>query len=86
MRRLTLASLVLSLLALTACKSGLGEHCQVTADCEEGLVCGQRTSTCQTEFESEFDASVDAAQDGPEADAAVDASPVDAAVDATPDA
>lgn len=84
MRRLTLASLVLSLFALTACKSGVGERCQVDSDCEEGLVCGQRTNTCQTEFESEFDASVDAAQDGP-IDAPDDAAP-DAAVDAMPDA
>lgn len=90
MRRLTLTSLVLSVLAITglgACKSGVGEHCQVTADCEDGLVCGALTSTCQEDIESTSDAAVDAPQDGPDIDAAPapDAA-VDAAVDAPPDA
>jgi hypothetical protein len=94
MRRLTLTSLLVSFLAVTAlgaCKSGVGERCQVDFDCEDGLVCGSQSSTCQEDIESNNDASVDAAQDGPETDAAlpIDAevdAPTDAPTDATPDA
>lgn len=84
MRRLSLASLaslVLACLALTACKSGLGEHCQVNTDCEDGLVCGALSSTCQEDVETNADGGVDAAVDASEADA-----PTDAAPDAAPDA
>jgi len=86
MRRSTLASLGLSLLAslaLAGCKSGLGEHCQVTADCEDGLVCGSQSSTCQEDVEGVDGGGIDAAQDGPEIDTAP---PVDAATDAPTDA
>lgn len=94
MRRLTLASLLVSFLSVTAlgaCKSGIGERCQVTADCEDGLVCGSQSNTCQESIESNNDASIDAPQDGPELDAApeIDATPeIDAppAIDAPTDA
>lgn len=92
--RLTLASLALSLFALAACKSGLDERCQVTADCEDGLVCvrlssdpNNPVSVCREGLDNTADAAVDAPQDGPETDAAPDVdAAVDAAVDASPDA
>jgi hypothetical protein len=98
MRRLTLASFAFLFGTLAACKSGLDERCQVTADCESGLVCvvlsanpENPVSVCREGLEDQSDAAIDAPQDGPETDAApaVDATPdaaTDAAVDATPDA
>jgi hypothetical protein len=93
MRRPSFVFIVLSFVSLTACKSGLGERCQVNADCADGLVCAAATDTCAESAVSENDAGIDAPQDGPEGDAdedaAVDATPEDAAdadVDAPPDA
>ncbi len=100
MRRLTLVSLALTFLGLSACKSGLDERCQVTADCESGLVCvvlssnpENPVSVCREGLEDQSDAAIDAPQDGPETDAApaIDATPTpdatpDATVDAMPDA
>jgi hypothetical protein len=87
MRRFSFASLalVLGFFALTACKSGLGEHCQVDVDCEDGLVCGSQSSTCQEDVESTNDGGIDAAVDASETDAPTDAA-TDAAVDAAIDA
>jgi hypothetical protein len=86
MRRLSIIVLGLSFVSLTACKSGLGERCQVNADCEDGLVCAASTDTCAETVEGDVDAAIDAPQDGPDVDAtSVDAA-TDAATDAAPDA
>jgi len=78
MRSVRLAALAV-VLALTACRQGEGERCQVDSDCEEGLVCTGRTRTCEHSAASPRDASPDAEP--------IDAmGPVDAAVDAAPDA
>lgn len=43
-------AIVLALVATGACKQGLGERCQVNADCANGLVCNQaKNSTCQSQ-------------------------------------
>jgi predicted small secreted protein len=55
MRRLLLGLVVvLGLASLTACRQGQGERCQVTSDCEDGLLCvlpqggtPQAGGTCQ---------------------------------------
>lgn len=93
MRRLTLVSLVLAVLSLAACKSGLDERCQVNADCEDGLVCvrlssdpNNPVSVCREGLDNTADAAIDAPQDGPEADAAPDLDASDAAIDAGVDA
>ena len=99
MRRLTLASFAVLFGMLAACKSGLDERCQVTEDCESGLVCvvlssseDNPVSVCRESFEQMNDAAIDAPQDGPEleADAAtpdtMDLDALDAAPDAEPDA
>lgn len=85
MRRLSFVFLALSFVSLTACKSGIGERCQVSSDCEDGLVCAPSTDTCAETADSEGDAAVDAPQDGPETDAAADAA-IDSATDAPTDA
>ncbi|MBP8807653.1 MAG: hypothetical protein KBG48_25900 [Kofleriaceae bacterium] len=79
--------LVLSLaLATTGCDQGVGQRCQSTADCEDGLVCVvvQERGVCQS---SSTPVGADAATDAP-LDGAIDATAIDAAppVDATPDA
>jgi hypothetical protein len=91
--RLTLASLLLALVAGgTACKSGVGERCQVNADCEDGLVCVKNTDTCAESIGGDVDGGIDAPLDASEADATdpdaspIDATELDAAVDASPDA
>ncbi len=63
------------------CKQGLGERCQVIADCEDGLICNQATMTCQSTTGGQIDATV---PDGPPI--VVDAFVVDAVPDAVPDA
>lgn len=89
MRRLSIIVLGLSFVSLTACKSGLGERCQVNADCGDGLVCAPSTDTCAESAENGMDAGIDAPQDGPDGDAPADAAPdapTDADTDAPPDA
>src|SRR5262245_38953536 len=66
-----LAFLASALLALTACKQGEGEYCQVNADCKDGLVCAQITDTC------EKSATTPTADAGPDAEL-LDAMPPDA--------
>ncbi|NVB80048.1 MAG: hypothetical protein HOV81_16765 [Kofleriaceae bacterium] len=62
---------VLLCLVLAACKSSLGENCQVNEDCDSNLICSASTNTCQN----------------PGGANPIDASPVpDAPVDAPPDA
>ena len=57
----------LSIAAVAAsCKSGEGDRCQVTADCEEPLVCNKAKNTCQSSSGGDLDASVpDAPTDAP---------------------
>ncbi len=85
-------------LAITACKQGSGERCQVDTDCEGDLTC-TTLGFCGTDNDNPidageaFDARPDAA-DEPDAaaadaaaDAATDAAPIDAVVfDASIDA
>ncbi len=54
LRRLGAAALVAAPLLFSACKQGVGDRCQVPADCEDGLVCvtpaggtPQAGGTCQ---------------------------------------
>lgn len=77
--------LMFACLLIAGCKQGLGDRCQVQADCESGLQCNAATGTCQGGQGSPIDANV---PDGPRTDAARDASstndaPRDAAIDAT---
>lgn len=66
-----LALVLASVLALVSCKQGEGQYCQVTADCEDGLVCAQITDTCE---QSAVAPTIDA---GPDAEIP-DAEPPDA--------
>jgi hypothetical protein len=89
MRRLGFIVLGLSFVTLTACKSGLDERCQVTADCEDGLVCAPATDLCSESANDgldagEIDAAIDAREDAP--DDAPDDAGTDAPLDAPPDA
>jgi hypothetical protein len=59
------------------CKSGEGERCQITSDCEDGLVCADSTNTCVESVNQGVDGGVDAPIDASEADAMV----TDAAID-----
>jgi len=71
--------LILLGLLLGGCKQGLGDRCQVAADCSDNLVCNQATNTCQETKGGGIDATV---PDGSaRSDAGVDA-PGDAATDA----
>jgi hypothetical protein len=73
----------------TGCKAGLGDRCQVEADCQDGLLCNLATNSCQKNGGGQLDATVpdapagsgDAAVDAA-VDAAIDAPAVDAAIDA----
>jgi hypothetical protein len=69
-------AMVLLSIAGTACREGIGERCQVDADCESGLVCNQAQHICAKPGTSGgIDAEVP--------DAGIDARPTDAAIDAT---
>ncbi len=74
------------------CKSGVGERCQVTADCQDGLVCVKGTDTCAESVTGDIDGGIDAALDASAIDApatdapAIDAPATDAATDAAIDA
>ena len=59
-----------SIAFISACKQGEGERCQVSADCDDGLVCNQATLECAQTTGGGIDATV---PDGP--DAAPDAPP-----------
>ncbi len=79
--------LVLALAAgLAGCKSGVGERCQVTADCEDGLQCVAGTDTCVESVGANVDGGIDAALDASEADASPPDAATDAALDAPTDA
>lgn len=79
-------SLFLAALVLTGCDQGEGDVCQVSADCEPGLLCSASTGLCERPLVEVVDArpAIDAA---PAADAATaDAMPADAMpADAAPD-
>jgi hypothetical protein len=68
MRRIVLGGfLLLGLSASAGCKQGLLERCQITTDCEDGLVCANDGVCRESTGEEEFDASI-----------GIDASPFDA--------
>ncbi|MGE5181153.1 MAG: hypothetical protein ACM31C_03780 [Acidobacteriota bacterium] len=63
---------------VAACKQGKGDRCQITADCQDPLVCSQATGTCTDMTTGGIDATVpiDAPRDAP-TDAPRDASVID---------
>lgn len=74
---------VLFVVSLASCKQGVGDRCEVVADCEPGLICEESqgagtVKVCKEESTSQIDAQpplpVDAA--GPDAEQA-DADPTD---------
>ena len=80
-------SLFLAALVLASCEQGEGDVCQVSADCEPGLLCSASTGLCERPLVEVVDASPTV--DGPPAVDAMpaDAMPVDAMpADAGPDA
>ena len=80
-------TVALAFLALTGCKQGEGEICQVNNDCQAGLTCNSITGLCQSDNPVTPDPDAGVTPDAGEL--AVDAAPaIDAAptVDATPDA
>ena len=94
-RKLGLTALlgtVLTIGALVACKQNQNDHCQVNADCSDGLVCAQATQTCETTSGAGIDAEtpdviiVIDAPDAQPADAAPDAPDAAPGIDAAPDA
>ncbi len=66
-------------LLIAGCKQGIGDRCQVEADCETGLVCNQADMKCQATGSKPEDAMV---PDAPKGDGGVDAT-TDAPRDAT---
>jgi hypothetical protein len=42
-----LLAFVVCLTALTACKQGLGDVCQIDGDCEDGLICNSGNNLCE---------------------------------------
>jgi hypothetical protein len=71
---IALCSAVLSVLA-AGCKQGLGERCQVDADCAEGLICSRaEPQTCGDGTGEGLDADLPPS-DAPSSDAAPDAPP-----------
>jgi len=70
--------LFLAVIALPACKQGVGEVCQVDRDCEDGLECNEGTNKCQDPAGDNPDAMIDY-DAAPEPDASVDAGAEDAA-------
>ena len=47
-----------AMLAAAGCKQGKGDRCQITADCQDGLVCSAATGTCSGGAMSGIDATV----------------------------
>jgi hypothetical protein len=93
MHRFSIVTIIVGLVSVAAvggCQQGVGQRCEITSDCEDGLTCNASTHKCQSGTSSN-DAGVgspDAPLDAEAVDAvSVDATPpVDAGVDATPDA
>lgn len=80
MRRFTSSIAILGLtLALSSCKQGEGERCQIDDDCEDGLVCNPAGT--ERECQQAGGPVIDAAPT-PDAPPAVDAGDIDAAPDA----
>jgi hypothetical protein len=77
--------LVIALLALapSGCKQGLGERCQLNADCDSNICSKSSPPVCVSvddKSQAQFDAEVPPAPIDAAIDAAIDA-PIDAAVD-----
>jgi hypothetical protein len=67
-------------IGFAACKQGKGDRCQISADCQDGLLCSSATGTCVgSGAMNEIDAAV---PDAPRFDAARDA-PGDTPADST---
>jgi hypothetical protein len=41
--------LVLVAIVVAGCKQGVGDRCQINADCADGLICNQAKNTCQSQ-------------------------------------
>jgi hypothetical protein len=70
---LVVAGLVALGMLAVSCEQNLGERCQSSADCEDGLICNVATGTCAMMSAGGIDATVP--------DAPAD-SPIDAPIDA----
>jgi len=57
MKQVVLVALFV-VVALAACKQGLGDRCQVNSDCSDGLICSAATGTCESPTSTGIDASV----------------------------
>jgi len=69
---------IVAAVLVAGCKQGLGDRCQINADCQSGLVCNQAKNTCEsTSTAGPIDASV---PDGPMKDAGTADAPPDAKV------
>ena len=94
-KQAALATALLGSIMAAGCTQGVGDRCQITSDCDDGLTCNEATNTCQSSLAG-IDGSI-----SPDATKIVDASvpdakPVDAAAtidaaaaidaNATPDA
>ena len=73
-------AIVLLSFSVTGCKQGIGDRCQVNADCAEGF-CQQAQKVCSTLGDAGSSDPIDAQTDAP-TDAPIDAS-IDAMIDAT---
>ena len=73
-KQAALATALLGSIVVAGCTQGVGDRCQVTSDCDNGLTCNEATNTCQSSI-----AGVDGAI-SPDATAIVDASVPDAVV------
>ncbi len=56
---------------VAGCKQGRGDRCQITADCQDPLICSQATGTCTDMTTGGIDATIPDAP--PRMDAGVDA-------------
>jgi hypothetical protein len=72
-------ALCAALAGVTGCKQGKGDRCQVTADCQGGLICSSSTGTCTDNATQGIDAEAPKMDGG--VDAPRDAGPADAPPD-----
>lgn len=77
-----LIAIALFSLSIAACKQGLGERCQVSADCATPLTCNQASMICVSSNDDMSMSDVlTPPADAVPIDAAPDAPPIDAAPD-----